>query len=74
MTPQEIVETIQEIAGFAMLLGLTDSSQIERNDTAFSAKFGADIMRAFYETIKHNQIRDLIDQALLSSKVKEFLL
>jgi hypothetical protein len=69
MTPQEIVETIQEIAGFAMLMGLTDSSQIETYDIAFSDKFGADIMQAFYRTLKRNNtIRNKIDQGLLSAK------
>ena len=65
MTKQEIVETLQEITGMALMLGLSAPEQIRPLDGVFSHKFGADIMNAFYRTLDRNPvIYNKIAQAL----------
>jgi hypothetical protein len=69
MNRQEIVETIQEITGMAMMLGLSTPEQIRHCDPAFSNHFGADTMTAFYLTIDRNPvIRNKIAQGLIRHK------
>lgn len=72
MNKQEIVETIQEITGMAMMLGLTAPEQIQNYDVLFSEKFGADIMQAFYQTTLKNKspIYVMIRQALEAQKLE----
>jgi hypothetical protein len=72
MNKQEIVETIQEITGMAMMLGLTAPEQIQNYDALFSEKFGADIMQAFYQTTLKNKspIYNMISQALKAQKLE----
>jgi hypothetical protein len=72
MNKQEIVETMQEITGMAMMLGLTTPEQIQRYDAVFSAKFGDDIMNAFYQTTLKNKspIYSMICQALEAHKLE----
>ena len=65
MNKQEIVETIQEITGMALMLGLSSPEQIKPLDGLFSHKFGSDIMNAFYRTLTRNPvIYNKIAQAL----------
>jgi hypothetical protein len=66
MNRQEIVETIQEITGMAVMLGLTTPEQIHNYDAVFSEKFGAGTMAAFYQTTVKNKspIYLMICQAL----------
>jgi len=65
MNKQEIVETLQEITGMAMTLGLSAPEQIRPLDGVFSFKFGGDVMNAFYQTLETNKvIRNKIAQAL----------
>jgi hypothetical protein len=73
MNKQEIVETIQEITGMAMMLGLTAPEQIQNYDSVFSQKFGADIMQAFYQTTLKNKspIYSMICQALEAQKLED---
>jgi hypothetical protein len=72
MNKQEIVETIQEITGMALMLGLTTPEQIQNYDALFSEKFGADIMNAFYQTTLKNKspIYTMICQALEKQKLE----
>lgn len=66
MNKQEIVETIQEITGMALLLGLTVPEHIKNYHAVFSDKFGDDIMNAFYTITLNKQtpIYHKIKQAL----------
>jgi hypothetical protein len=72
MNRQEIVETIQEITGMAMMLGLTAPEQIQNYDALFSEKFGVGIMQAFYQTTLANKspIYSMIRQALEAQKLE----
>ena len=70
MNKQEIVETIQEITGMAIVLGLTAPEHIRNYHTVFSDKFGDDIMNAFYTTTLNKQtpIYHMIKQALEATR------
>jgi len=73
MKVKQIAETIQEIAGMAMMLGLTTPEQIQNYDAVFSKKFGADVMNAFYKTVLQNNspVYLLVLQALQAHKLKD---
>ena len=72
MNKQEIVKTIQEITGMAMMMGLTTPEQIQNYNPVFSQKFGADIVQAFYKTTLANKspIYSMIRQALETQKLE----